>query len=327
VTRSLVVALVLLPALAGAQQRRVPPPRDTRPSIPVDRPQLGAAVDTAALNTLKWRELGPFRGGRSVAVAGSVARPKEYYMGTTGGGVFKTLDGGQSWAAVTDRYFGGTIGAIAVSPSNPDVVYVGGGEFDIRGNVSHGDGVWKSTDAGKTWTSLGLELTRQIARVRVHPTNPDLVYVAALGNVWVPTPERGIYRSKDGGKHWDRILFRNDSTGAIDLAMDPANPNVLYAAFWQAGRTPWKLVSGGAGSGIFKSTDGGDTWREITRNPGLPAGIIGNIGIDVSRANPSRVWAIIEADSGGVFRSDDGGATWTRTNGDRSLRQRAWNYT
>jgi photosystem II stability/assembly factor-like uncharacterized protein len=327
VSRSLVVALVLVPALAGAQQRRVPPPNDTRPSIPVDRPQVGAAVDTAALNTLKWRELGPFRGGRSVAVAGSVARPKEYYMGTTGGGVFKTLDGGQSWAPVTDKYFGGTIGAVAVSPSNPDIVYVGGGEFDIRGNVSHGDGVWKSTDAGKTWTSLGLELTRQISRVRIDPTNPDIVYVAALGNVWTPTPERGIYRSRDGGKNWSKVLFRNDSTGAIDLAMDPSNPAVLYAAFWQAGRTPWKLVSGGAGSGIFKSTDGGDSWREITRNPGLPSGMIGNIGIDVSRANPNRVYAIIEADSGGVFRSDDGGATWTRTNSDRSLRQRAWYYT
>ncbi len=288
---------------------------------------MGAAVDTSALNTLQWRELGPFRGGRSVAVAGSAARPKEYYMGTVGGGVFKTLDGGQSWAPVTDKYFGGTIGAIEVAPSNPDIVYVGGGEFDMRGNVSHGDGVWKSTDAGKTWTSLGLKLTRQIARVLVDPTNPDLVYVAALGNIWAPTPDRGIYRSRDGGKSWDKILFRNDSTGAIELAMDPSNSRVLYAAFWQAGRTPWKLVSGGAGSGIFKSTDGGDTWKEITRNPGLPTGIIGNIGLDVSRVNPNRVWAIVEADSGGVFRSDDGGATWTRTNGDRSLRQRAWYYT
>jgi photosystem II stability/assembly factor-like uncharacterized protein len=320
----------LLCPLAALAAQRVSPTRanDARPSIPLNAPQVKiGALDTTALNTLKWRELGPYRGGRSVAVAGSVARPKEYYMGTAGGGVFKSLDGGQSWAPVTDKYFGGTIGAIAIASSNPDIVYVGGGEFPIRGNVSHGDGVWKSTDAGKTWTSLGLAATRQISRVRVHPTNPDLVYVAAQGNVWTPTSERGVYRSKDGGKSWDRILFRNDSTGAADLVMDPSNPSVLYAAFWQAGRTPWKLVSGGAGSGIFKSTDGGDSWKEITRNPGMPAGIFGNIGLTVSPVNPNLVFAIIEADSGGVYRSNDAGATWTRTNADRSLRQRAWYYT
>ena len=323
-------ALLLLASPASAQiAPRTSVPRDTRPSIPVDPPRLsgGAALDTSAVNTLRWRELGPFRGGRSVAVAGSVARPNEYYMGTTGGGVFKTLDGGQSWAPITDKYFGGTIGAVAVSPSNPDVVYVGGGEFPIRGNVSHGDGVWKSTDAGRTWTSLGLDATRHIAKVRVHPTNPDLVYVAAQGNVWAPTPERGIYRSRDGGKNWQRILFRNDSTGASDLVMDPSNPNVLYATLWQAGRTPWMLVSGGPGSAIYKSIDAGDSWTDISRNPGLPAGLLGNMGITVSGANPRRVWAIIEADSGGVYRSDDAGATWTRTNDDRALRQRAWYYT
>ena len=248
-------ALLVLSSSSNAQiSPSTASPRDTRPSIPLGTPRLGAApLDTAALNTLKWRELGPFRGGRSVAVEGSSARPNEYYMGTTGGGVFKTLDGGQSWAPVTDKYFGGTIGAVTVAPSNPDVVYVGGGEYPIRGNVSHGDGVWKSTDAGKTWTSLGLDATRHIARVRVHPTNPDLVYVAAQGNVWTPTPERGIYRSKDGGKSWAKILFRNDSTGASDLVMDPSNPSVLYATFWQAGRTPWILVSGGPGSAIFKT--------------------------------------------------------------------------
>jgi photosystem II stability/assembly factor-like uncharacterized protein len=325
---ALACALLLIAPLPGLAQRAMTPrPNDTRPSIPLDRPRFSAPLDTTALNSLKWRELGPFRGGRSTAVTGSAARPNEYYMGTTGGGVFKSLDGGQSWAPVTDKYFGGTIGAVAVSASNPDVVYVGGGESPIRGNVSHGEGVWKSTDAGKTWTSLGLQATRQISRVRVHPTNPDVVYVAAEGNVWVPTAERGIYRSKDGGRNWQKVLFRNDSTGASDLAMDPSNPSVLYAAFWQAGRTPWMLVSGGAGSGIFKSTDGGDTWRDISHNTGLPSGLMGNIGITVSAANPNRVFAIIEADSGGVYRSDDAGATWTRTNSDRSLRQRAWYYT
>jgi len=315
-------------AALGAQRMTPAPANDTRPSIPLDPGQVrgSSMLDTAALNTLKWRELGPFRGGRSVAVTGSAARPNEYYMGTTGGGVFKSLDGGQSWAAVTDKYFGGTIGAIAVSASNPDIVYVGGGEYALRGNVSHGEGVWKSTDAGKTWTSLGLKLTRQISRVLVHPTNPEIVYVAAQGNVWAPTPDRGIYRSRDGGKNWSKVLFRNDSTGASDLVFDPANPNVLYAAFWQVGRTPWMLNSGGAGSGVFKSTDGGDTWRDISHNPGMPAGIFGNIGLTVSAANPNRVFAIIEADSGGVYRSDDGGATWMHTNADRSLRQRAWYY-
>ena len=329
-TSAALLGALLAPfANSAAQRPLVPPPaNDTRPSIPLNNQTLsaGAQLDTAALNSLKWRELGPFRGGRSVAVTGSAARPNEYYMGTTGGGVFKTLDGGQSWAPVTDKYFGGTIGAVAVSASSPDVVYVGGGEYALRGNVSHGEGMWKSTDAGKTWTSLGLERTRQISRVVIHPTNPDIVYVAAQGNVWAPTADRGIYRSKDGGKHWNKVLFRTDSTGASDLAMDPSNANVLYAAFWQVGRTPWMLNSGGAGSGVFKSTDGGDTWKDISHNPGMPSGIFGNIGLTVSAANPRRVFAIIEADSGGVYRSDDAGATWQRTNADRSLRQRAWYY-
>ena len=248
-------------------------------------------------------------------------------MGTTGGGVYKSTDGGLTWSAVTDKYFGGAIGAIAVSESNPDVVYVGTGEYPIRGNVSHGEGVYKTTDGGKTWRHVGLAETRQIARVRVHPKNPDVVYVAALGHVWGPNPERGIYRSADGGITWTRILFRNDSTGAIELVLDPAKPSTLYAGFWQAGRKPWQLVSGGAGSGIFKSTDGGARWTELTRKPGLPKGVIGNVGLAVSPAKPAIVWALIEADSGGVFRSGDSGETWQRVNSERKLRQRAWYYT
>src|SRR5512135_3188833 len=243
-------------------------------------------VDTMAFTALSWRNIGPQRGGRSVAVAGSAARPNEYYMGTTGGGVFKTSDGGENWAPVSDRYFGGTIGAVAVSESNPDIVYVGGGEFPIRGNVSHGDGVYKSMDGGKTWAYMGLVETRQIAKIRVHPRNPDIVYVAALGPVFGPSPARGVFKSTDGGKSWKKVLFRNDSTGAVDLAMDPSDPNTLYAGLWQAGRTPWQLISGGAGSGIFKTTDGGTTWKEITRNTGMPAAPIGNIGLSVSPANP-----------------------------------------
>ncbi len=294
---------------------------------PVPAAAQGGAVDTAAYGSLRWRNLGPLRGGRSVAAAGSQSRPNEYWMGTTGGGVFKTTDGGDTWTPVSDRYFGGTIGAIAVAPSNPDVVYVGGGEFPIRGNVSHGDGVYKTTDGGRTWRYMGLVETRHIGKIRVHPTNPELVYVAALGQVFGPNSERGVFKSVDGGASWKRVLFRNDSTGAVDLSMDPHDPNVLYAGLWQAWRTPWMLVSGGAGSGLFKSTDGGESWTEITRNPGLPRGLIGNVGISASGAQRGRVYAIIEADSGGVFRSDDGGATWTRVNSERKLRQRAWYYT
>src|SRR5207249_37358 len=220
----------------------------------------------------------------------------------------------------------GTIGAIGVSESNPDIVYVGTGEFPIRGNVSHGDGVWKSTDGGKTLTLLGLAETQQIARVRVHPTNPDIVYVAAQGHAFGPNPERGVYKSIDGGKTWNKVLFRNDSTGAADLILDPTNPNVLYAGLWQAQRRPWTLVSGGVGSGLFKSTDAGEHWTELTKNPGLPTGLWGNIGIAVSPAKPARVWALIEADSGGVYRSDDSGSTWKYLNSDHKLRERAWYY-
>ena len=296
-------AFVLLPSLAPAQQ-----------------------VDTSAYRALRWRELGPARGGRSVAVSGSAARPLEYWMGTTGGGVWKTIDGGMNWQPTTDDAFGGTIGAVAVAPSNPDIVYVGGGETHIRGNTSHGDGLWKTTDGGKTWTLMGLRETRHIARIRVHPTNADIAYVGALGHAFGPNPERGVFKTTDGGKTWNRILFRNDSTGISDLVMDPNDPNTLYAAFWHAYRQPWSLNSGGPGGGIFKTTDGGATWQEITANRGLPKGVWGKVGLAVSGANSRRVWAIIENDSGGVYRSDDAGASWEWINRDRSLRQRAWYY-
>lgn len=318
VSRMAVVALLLV-----AFQELSAQPAESHSAAPAS---TRLPYDSAALGALKWREIGPFRGGRSVAVAGSATRPYEYYLGTTGGGVFKTIDGGMTWLPVTDKYFGGSIGWIDISSSNPDIVYVGTGEYPIRGNVSLGDGVFKSTDAGNTWKAVGLGDSHQISRVRVHPIDPNTVYVAALGHVWGPNRERGIFRTTDGGATWRNILFRNDSTGASELALDPSNPRVMYAGLWQANRTPWKLVSGGAGSGLFKSSDGGDHWSEITRNPGLPPGILGNIGITVSPAKPSRIWALIEADSGGVFRSDDGGATWTRTNSERKLRQRAWYY-
>ncbi|MEO7522324.1 MAG: glycosyl hydrolase, partial [Gemmatimonas sp.] len=323
---TLVLALAAAADVADAQTRPTTRRATGARPLALAVAPMAAPFDTLALGATRWREIGPYRGGRSVAVAGSSARPKEYWMGTTGSGVFKTVDGGNTWLPMTDKYFGGTIGAIGVSASNPDVVYVGGGEFAIRGNVSHGDGVWKTADGGKTWSFIGLGDTRQISKVRVHPTNPDIVFVAAQGHVWGPNSERGIFRSKDGGKSWSKILFRDDSTGAADLAVDPSNPNVMYAGLWQAYRRPWMLVSGGKGSGMFKSTDGGDTWTEITRRPGLPTGLWGNIGISVSAANPQRVYAMIEADEGGVFRSDDAGATWTRVNAERKLRQRAWYY-
>jgi len=298
-------------------------------AAPLNTAQAQQKNDEASLlKGLKWRSIGPFRGGRSTAVAGVASQPNTFYFGATGGGVWKTNDSGNNWQPISDEYFKtGSVGAIGISESDPNVVYVGMGESPIRGNVSHGDGVYKSTDAGKTWKHIGLEDTQQIARVRVHPRNPDIVYVAALGHVFGPNEQRGVFRSTDGGKNWQKILFRSNKAGATDLILDPTNPNTIYAALWEVYRQPWTLESGGPGSGIFKSTDAGDTWNEITRNEGLPKGVIGNIGITVSPMNSDRVWAIVEADDGGVFRSDNGGKTWSKVNEQRNLRQRAWYYT
>ncbi len=274
-----------------------------------------------------WRSIGPFRGGRSCAVTGVNGQPNLFYMGATGGGVWKTTDGGNSWTNISDGFFGGSIGAIAVAESDPNVIYVGGGEKTVRGNVSHGYGMWKSMDAGKTWQSIGLEDSRHIGRIRVHPKNPDLVYVAVMGHLFGPHEQRGVYRSKDGGKTWERILFANNQAGAVDLILDPNNPRVIYASTWRVIRTPYSLESGGEGSALWKSTDGGDTWKNISGSKGLPKGTLGIIGVTVSPKNSNRVWALIEAADGGVFRSDDGGETWMKTNEDRALRQRAWYYT
>ncbi len=281
------------------------------------------------LKVLQWRSIGPYRGGRVTAVAGVPSQPMVFYFGATGGGVWKTTDGGINWEPITDGsvFRTGSVGAIGVSDSDPNTIYVGMGESPIRGNVSHGDGVYKSTDSGKTWKRVGLEDTRQISRIRVHPKNADVVYVAALGHTWGPNEQRGVFRSKDGGKTWEKVLYRNDKTGAIDLILDPTNPNVIYAGFWEVYRKPWTLESGGPGSGIFKSTDGGDTWAEITRNAGLPRATVGIIGITISPANPERLWAIVEAEDGGIFRSENAGRTWTKVNEERRLRQRAWYYT
>jgi photosystem II stability/assembly factor-like uncharacterized protein len=287
-----------------------------------------AGIDPSLLAGLRWRSIGPARGGRSIAVAGSSARRDEYYFGATGGGLWKTTDGGVTWRAVSDGFFKtSSVGAVAVAESQPDTVYAGMGEVELRGNIIQGDGVYKSTDAGKTWTHVGLAKTMSIGRIRVHPTNPDVVYVAALGDPYGPNVERGVFKSTDGGKTWNNVLSRDDKTGAVDLAMDPKNPDTLYAGLWEVFRTPHSLSSGGPGSGLFKTTDGGKTWTELTKNPGLPAPLWGKIGVSVSGADPNRIYAIIEAAEGGVFLTDDGGANWKRVNEDRRLRQRAFYYT
>ena len=291
-------------------------------------PSAAATVDPALFSGLRWRSIGPARGGRSIAVAGSNSRPLEYYFGATGGGIWKTVDGGVTWRAVSDRFLKtSSVGAIAVSESNPDVVYAGMGEVELRGNIIQGDGIYKTTDGGKTWTHVGLERTMSIGRIRVHPTNPDVVYVAALGDPYGPNAERGVFKTTDGGKTWTRSLFRNDKTGAVDLAIDPKNAEVLYAGLWEVFRTPHSLSSGGPGSGLFKTTDGGATWVELSPHAGLPKPIWGKIGITVSGADPNRLYALIEAADGGVFLSDDAGATWKIVNDDRRLRQRAFYYT
>ncbi|HMO12995.1 MAG TPA: hypothetical protein PKD64_07820 [Pirellulaceae bacterium] len=277
--------------------------------------------------TMSYRSIGPFRGGRSAACVGVKAKPNEFLFGATGGGVWKTSDGGSSWFNISDGFFGGSIGAVAIADSDPNVIYVGGGEKTVRGNVSHGDGMWKSMDGGKTWSFIGLEDSQFIPRIRIHPQNPDVVYVAALGHLFGPNQQRGVFRSKDGGKTWERVLFVNDEAGAVDLIIDPNNPRILYATIWQVKRTPYSLESGGPASGIWKSVDSGDTWTEITRNSGLPSGLVGIIGVAVSPVNSDRVWAQVEAEDGGLFRSDDAGQTWRRVNQDRNLRQRAWYYT
>ncbi len=279
------------------------------------------------LKNFQFRLVGPFRGGRVGAVEGVATQPNVYYYGATGGGVWKTTDGGANWVNISDGFFKtGSVGAIDVADSDPNIIYVGMGEETVRGNVSSGDGVYKSVDGGKTWKNVGLGDTQQISRVRVDPKDPNTVYVAALGHLWGKNDERGIFRTRDGGKTWQKILFRNNETGASDLVLDPSNPNTLYAAFWQISRKPYRMDSGGDGSGLFKSTDGGDTWTEITRNKGLPEGVDGKINVTVSAANTQRVWAMVENKDGGLFRSDDGGDTWSKMSDNASIRQRPWYF-
>ena len=290
-------------------------------------PAFSQSVSPRVYEGMEWRNIGPARGGRSLAVAGSVQRPKEYFFGATGGGVWKTTDGGKEWNCVSDGFFTtASVGALAVAPSNPDVVYAGTGERDIRGNISHGDGVYRSDDAGKTWTHIGLEDTQTISRLVVDPRDPKVVYAAALGHIYGFTGRRGIFKSTDAGRTWEMILPGFPKAGAVDLAIDVKNPDVLLAATWEAWRTPYSLNSGGDGSRLFKSTNGGKAWSDISRNPGLPAGTLGKIGVTISPADPNRYFAIVENLDGGIFRSDDAGATWTRVNDSRNWRQRAWYF-
>ncbi|WP_298542427.1 glycosyl hydrolase [uncultured Aquimarina sp.] len=279
-------------------------------------------------DALEYRLVGPFRGGRSAAVTGVPGKPNLFYFGATGGGVWKTTDGGRSWSNISDGFFGGSVGSISVSKSDPNVIYVGGGEKTLRGNVSSGYGVWKSVDAGKTWIQSGLPKSRHIPRIAIHPSNPDIVYAGVLGNIYKPTQDRGVYKSIDGGKTWNKVLFANQDAGAVDLTLDPNNPRILYASTWNARRTPYSLSSGGDGSALWKSTDSGKTWKEISKNKGFAKDTLGIMGVTVSPVNSERVWAIVEnKEKGGVYRSDDGGETWSQLNSDRSLRQRAWYYT
>ena len=283
-------------------------------------------MDENLYSKVAWREVGPFRGGRSAAVTGVPGNPNLFYFGAAGGGVWRTQDGGRTWSNISDGFFGGSVGSIAVAESDNNILFVGGGEVTVRGNVSHGYGVWKSENAGETWESAGLEDTRHVVRIRIHPTNPDIVYAAVLGDLYKDSENRGVYKSVDGGKTWKKTLFSNASSGAVDLCFDPNNPRILYASTWNVRRTPYSLSSGGDGSALWKSTDSGETWTNISSNKGLPTTTLGIIGVTVSPVNSKRVWAIVEAEEGGVFRSEDGGLNWRRVNSSRSLRQRAWYY-
>ncbi len=284
-------------------------------------------VDPALLSTLRWRSIGPHRGGRVVAVAGHPTELATFYFGACAGGVWKSDDGGTYWRNISDGFLSSAaVGAIAVSTSDPNVIFVGTGEACTRGNVSAGDGVYRSTDGGRSWAHVGLRETKHISRVRIHPTNPDIVYVAALGDIFGDSEERGIYRTTDGGKSWERVLFGDERSGAADLTMDPNNPRIMFAALWDARRKPWNFSSGGPGSALYRTTDGGDTWECISGNKGLPGGIKGRMGVAASPAKDGRVWAIIEAEDRGLYRSDDLGATWELVSDDPKLIQRPWYY-
>ena len=284
-------------------------------------------ISESNYESLKYRSIGPHRGGRSSAVTGVPGKPNLFYFGSAGGGIWKTVDGGDTYENISDGFFGGSIGSVSVSKSDPNVIYVGGGEVTLRGNVSSGYGVWKSVNAGRTWSFSGLPKSRHIPRIVIDPKNHDIVYAAVLGNIYKPTEDRGVYKSVDGGQSWSRVLFSNKHSGAVELVIDPSNPRILYASTWRVNRTPYSFNSGGKGSALWKSVDQGKTWKKISTNKGFAVGVLGIIGVTVSPVNPQKIWAIVENEtSGGVYRSDDGGLSWSYINSSRSLRQRAWYY-
>jgi photosystem II stability/assembly factor-like uncharacterized protein len=284
-------------------------------------------TDSIFFSKVKYRLIGPFRGGRSGAVTGSYKAKNTFYFGSTGGGVWKTTDGGSNWKNISDKYFGGTIGAVAVAPSDEDIIYVGEGENTIRGNVSEGkDGMWRSDDGGRTWRNIGLKDANHIIRILVHPKDPNIVWAGVLGHAFGPNEMRGVFKSTDGGKTWRKTLFVNNLAGVSDLVMEPGNPSVLYAGTWRMIRTPYSMESGGEGSGLWKSTDGGETWTNLSTKKGLPKGVWGIVGVAVAPSNPDHIYALIENPSGGMFSSADGGETWTLTSSDNNIRQRAWYY-
>ncbi|GAA4319328.1 WD40/YVTN/BNR-like repeat-containing protein [Flaviaesturariibacter amylovorans] len=298
--------------VADAQKKKGAAPPDT---------------DSALFSKLKYRLVGPFRGGRVAAVSGSMRQRNTFYFGATGGGVWKTTDGGSNWKNVSDGSFGGSIGAVAVAPSDDNIVYVGEGENTLRGNESEGlRGFWRSDDAGRTWRNLGLQDARHVSRILVHPRDPNTAWAAVIGHSFGPNETRGVYKTTDGGKTWQRTLFVNNQTGAAELAMEPGNPSVLYAGTWRVLRTPWSMESGGPGSGLWKSTDGGVSWTDLSARKGLPKGVWGIVGVAVAATNPDKVYAIIENAAGGLFASEDGGQTWSLTSNDNNIRQRAWYY-
>ena len=283
--------------------------------------------DESLYNSIEYRLIGPFRGGRAGTAVGVLNNPNLYYMGTAGGGVWKTQDAGSTWEPISDGYFGGSIGAIAVSESDPNIIYVGEGEQTLRGNVSSGHGMWKSTDAGETWQYIGLPKSEHISRIRIHPENPEIVYVGVIGNLWKPNPERGLYKTNDGGMTWEKILYVSDKAGIGDLILDPNNSRIIYATTWQMKRNGYRMDSGGPDSKIFRSYDSGKTWEDISEFNGLPSFPWGIVGVAISPVNSKRIWVMVEADNGGLFRSDDGGNNWEKVNSNRALRQRAWYYT
>ena len=294
----------------------------------VNKSSIDIDKHESEFGALEYRLIGPFRGGRSAAVTGVPNKPNLYYFGATGGGVWKTQDGGNKWENISDGFFGGSIGSVSVAKSDPNVIYVGGGEKTVRGNVSSGYGVWKSLDAGKTWKFSGLKNSRHIPRISIDPNNHDIVYAGVLGNIYKPSDERGLYKSVDGGKNWNKILFANEDSGVVDLIIDPTNSRIIYASTWNVRRTPYSLSSGGEGSALWKSEDSGNTWKEISLNKGFPDSTLGIIGVTVSPVNNEKVWAIVEnKDKGGLYLSNDGGQSWKLINNERKLRQRAWYYT